>query len=771
MQLNKKYNDAQMPNEWVSPEEKKKNEWGLQAAKYIFFNHERGNGLFYNNRALHKKYRDYGMGKQSIEQYKPTLRVDDKNADKSHLGAIRWQIKNYATNLVNIAVSKIERRRYDPIAEPNDPMSIDEKEDFKAKLKSYIANKDFLQEIGVRLNGMFEEGNIPPELMPQNVSDVDISIEMNYKTTHSMRMEKAIVDSLNKNRYEEILDRIIDNELVKLGVAALHIRLDRGGQIQIEVLDASEVVVPASKTGDFSNIKYAGDFSWMSIDQLRILNTTLTDEEIKEIENEHTRGSLGSSFPEATNNSPHVDEQKVQVMRFEYRTSNEMVHLHKKDIGGNLRILEKPYKYQGDLKKKDDGRKIKRTPYYAVYEGYFVVGSEKIFNWKLKNNTEYREGPFGSAMLGYKIFAPNYYNGYITSLVAQMIPSLDSLQHYELKIQEYLATPFPDGVIIDHASLREVAHNMKDMEPKDLIEMAMQSKVFLTDSGTGHYGAGSSYKPVTSLGMGTGQIANYLQLIANELVTLERTIGMNQVTMAGTLSPEMGKGVAQLQEQASEVALDYLYKGKEYLFSEICKSIAILKIQAEKYGLSKNVSYKGIESHTYDIRVSVRPTSNEWAEFYAQAKEARAQGIITYSDMSMLRMITNLKQAYAYLSVVEKKRTQEMQMAKQQDIASNAQAQQASNEQTHNNNMELESLKGQMKLAEKEAELRLEGLKGENQLKVVEMKELMQRITDLEKIAAQGKIDSKLTDEKQMEERITKMTEIALKEEDKREVK
>jgi hypothetical protein len=112
-----------------------------------------------------------------------------------------------------------------------------------------------------------------------------------------------------------------------------------------------------------------------------------------------------------------------------------------------------------------------------------------------------------------------------------------------------------------------------------------------------------------------------------------------------------------------------------------------------------------------------------------------------------------------------------MQMAKQQDIASNAQAQQASNEQTHNNNMELESLKGQMKLAEKEAELRLEGLKGENQLKVVEMKELMQRITDLEKIAAQGKIDSKLTDEKQMEERITKMTEIALKEEDKREVK
>ena len=751
-----------MPDEWVSPEQKADNKWGLQAAKYIFFNHERGNGLFYNNRVLHKKYREYGMGKQSVEQYKPTLRVDPKNADKSHLGAIRWQIKNYATNLVNIAVSKIERRRYDPIAEPNDPISIDQKEDFKAKLKAYISNRDFLQEVGIKLEGMFEEGNIPPELMPQTVSEVDETTEMNYKTNHAMRIEKSIVEALNRNRYEEILDRIIDNDLVHIGVASLHTRLERNGKVSIERLDPSEVVVPYSKTGDFSNIKYAGDFSWMSIDEIRSVNTTLTTEELKEIEEHHNIGAIGKEFPESYRRG-HLDERKIQVMRFEYRTSNEMVHLHKKDIGGNTRILEKKHSYKGDQSKKD-GRQVKRTPYFAVYEGYFVVGTDKIFNWKLKNNTEYREGPFGSAMLGYKIFAPNYYEGYVTSLMAQMIPSLDSLQHYELKIQETLSKPFPDGVIVDHKSLREVANNMKDMKPMDVLELAMQTGVILTDSGTGHYGAGSSYKPVTSLGQGDGQIGKYIQLISQELITLERVIGINQVTAAGTLSPEVGKGVAEIQQQASDVALDYLYKGKEYIFSELCKSIAILNIQAEKYGLSKDVRYKGISKHTYDIKISVRPTDAEWNQFYQEAQQSKANGIITESDMAMLRMITNLKQARTYLSIVDRRRRQEAQQAKQADIQANTQAQQQSNAQTHANAVELEQLKGQLKMAEKNIELQIEEKKGENTLAQIEAKELLRRITELEKIVEKGRIDSKLNEEQEVEERATKLAVATVKE-------
>src|SRR5690606_40562928 len=53
--------------------------------------------------------------------------------------------------------------------------------------------------------------------------------------------------------------------------------------------------------------------------------------------------------------------------------------------------------------------------------------------------------PISETAIGYKPFAPNMRNGKIVSIVKQMIPILDDLQSYNLKIQHIIGSAIPKG--------------------------------------------------------------------------------------------------------------------------------------------------------------------------------------------------------------------------------------------------------------------------------------------------------------------------------------
>ena len=118
------------PSELVSPEKKATKEYGLNLAKAISFNNKKsGNSLFSNNKERYRTWMKYANGMQSEDQYKPLLGVNTSNIKDSMLPSIDWGIKNYATKKINVVVSKMTNREYDPIVSAIDQLANDFKKD------------------------------------------------------------------------------------------------------------------------------------------------------------------------------------------------------------------------------------------------------------------------------------------------------------------------------------------------------------------------------------------------------------------------------------------------------------------------------------------------------------------------------------------------------------------------------------------------------------------------------------------------------------------
>lgn len=771
MQTNTHKKYSGQPDENVSPEVKASEEWGLQCAEYIIHHQNGGLQAFHNAKGDYDRWRLYAVGKQDQGQYKPVIRMDPKASKQEHLLSIRQDVKNYATNIVNIVVSKINARKYDPVVDPKDPLALDQKKEFKAKVQAYIEQREFLESIGLGQQARAMNAEIPDDLMPDNVTELDIYMELNYKMEQAIKLEKAISDALEKNSFYDVTSRLYAKDLVVCGPGAIFTGLDQNNEALVRYIDVANMLVPFSERGDWKNAKYMAHKEWMTLADLKTLNKTLSDNDFEEIK-KHSRNNTGTSvlFDDVSSGDylNQQDVEKYEVVHFEYKTTNQKVFLKKQDKGGNVRMHKKDWNYYADpekmesFKKKYKGeREIIRKNHQAIYSGYYIVGTDYVMNYGLKNNIETPNGPWGQTVFGYKVFAPDYYNGHISSLMGQMEPILDDLQEYSLKIREHLAQPFPDGVMLDLHALRKAASSFKwkgkQMTEQDILEMAYQNKVLLFDGSVGKYAPGSSYKPVHSLGDGSGEVAKYIQLIGQSLMELERITGLNQVTMAASLDKKAGKGVTEMQQQASEVALDHLYDAKKYLCQEVYKSVGTLVLQAAKFGGKKGDINRDVTKHTYDFVAEARPTDYEWTQFYQELTQLREAGMITAGDLATVRQIRNLKEARAYLTVTEKKKQRDAAQREQANNEFNIQSQQQSAQMSHQAKLAEIQAKYQGDSGLKQIEIQLEKIRHQNKMAELEKQIELETMSKMSLEDQKARYESKIVEEKAEEDRETKL--------------
>lgn len=757
-----------MPDDNVSPKVKETDEWGLQAAEYIIHHQNSGVKGFANFRIQYEKWRKYYMGKQDTSQYMPIVRMDPNTDDREHLVHIRQDVKNYATNIINIVVSKMMARKYDPVVDPKDPLAIDLKKEYKSKVRSFIEQKQFLESIGVDASASNYGIEIPDELIPQNITELDLHMELDYKMEGAVELEKAIANALDKNQFYDLHTKLLCTDLAVCGAGAINISLDQNQDVRIKYIDAADMIVPYSMTGDWSNVKYMAHKEFMTIDDIKSLNTTLGEAELREIERQANDNNSISVLNADNRRRDELDTPKYEVIHFEYKTTNQLVYLKKKDAGGNVRLHEKDWSYYNSPAKMKkfkeqygEDRKLIRRNVQAIYTGYFIVGTRYVMNYGLKENIETPEGAFGQSVFGYKVFAPTYYNGHIVSLMGQMEPVLDDLQEYCLKLREHLAQPFPDGVMVDLHALRKASESFKwnsnKMSVQKILEMAYQNKVLLFDSSAGKYSPGSNYKPVHSMGDGSRDVAKYLQLIGQALMELERITGLNQVTLAATLDKKAGKGVTEIQQQASEVALDYLYEAKKFICKETYKSVGTLTLLAAKFGNKKGLLSKSVIKHSYDYVADARPTDYDWAEFYQELVAMQKSGMITPSDLATVKQIPNLKQARAYLRVMEKQRMNEAAEKERSNNEFNIKSQMESLERSHQAKMAEIQAKSQGDIQVKRTELELEQIKHKNEMEKLQLQMELERENKMAIEMQKATYDSEMQDNKMIDERMTKL--------------
>jgi hypothetical protein len=775
------------PSEDINPELKNTKEYGLIVARAIYYTSAQyGPRLFYNNRSIADEYVDYAIGNQSEDQYKPLLKIEPKQGDVTWVGALRWAIKNYATKRVNIAVSKISERMYDPSVEVLDQNAINAKEDARNRVKFFMKYNQEIQGIQSITRNKYIPDEIANELMPQNEDELDI-IMQNYKIREAIILEKGIAHHMERQRFANIKRRTAFNTFVK-GAQALFVGMDANMLPEIYNCDPSDMILPSTEREDFSDIGYAAHVQTPTVPEFyKMVGDSLSPAEIADIVKRHAKTDLIYGYSrDGSNRTGHQgDQARIPVMRYAYKSQNEMVHISRKDSNGNQRLWKQDFeayrtpKEQEKFKEKyGDSRKLIRSRYFSIYGGFWVVGSETVFRHGEMHNQERSRGNLAETALPFKIFAPNIQNNQLVSTMKQMIPVLNELQEYHVKKQHVLANAIPAVWSIDLKAMRDAQFqwNNKDMTDQQKIMFLFQTGIFVYDSGD-RYKSGSSYQPIKNMANSVAnEVMMYVSLVNNALQELDEIIGFNRVTSASTLRPDTLKGTAEIQENSSEVALDYLYRADREMTLEVIKSLGILTRQSIKY---KTDSYYERIFSKSDIQImkaskfgdmgfsaQLRPTQKEWNDLYGEMLGSIEKGEIGYDDYMDFKLVNNLKEARNLFKARIRRRKREAQQMDMEKIQGTGQVQAQSNDQAHQNKMrEIDESKA-IEAAKMAHEKELEKIRHKN--KMAQIRQLQQLKTAGDMLVAgekdeseQGKfIAEKLMDEflKEDNEAVTKKT-------------
>jgi hypothetical protein len=591
-----------------------------------------------------------------------------------------------------------------------------------------------------------------------------------FKFRSEMELEKGIKFHLERCNFEQTRKQIIWDTFV-LGVACLYVELDEYGKPQISRISPEDIFIPYTELPDFSNINYAAHIDRMTMSEFRKdAGEQFSEEEYRDIESNHAnateRDKRKNHRSETSGANDYRDAKKVRIFKFEFVTMDEIVHVEMKDKAGNDRFRRKPYDYYATAKEQDkfkkkfgEERKIKRTPYTSVYEGRWIVGTNKVYSYKRASNHQSKKNSFGGSLMKHKLFAPNLFSGEVVSTVKQMIPILDNLQRYQLKIQHMVASAVPKGLHIDLfalANAKFVGKNGVAMSDLEKYEMYLQSgNVF--SSSDGKLLPGAANKPIQELENGmSNDVAKLVELIRVDLEALDDVVGINRVMSAGNLHQDTGKATAEMQFQTAQAAIDYIYDADTHIFNEMCKTLAELHIKSVKIGSNKKfysdvmgensvrwlIQDHGLEKHDFGIYLEPRPDDQAWQRFYLRVQESIKQQQIYIHHSTRAERIENLKEAEMYLEVAINEVKRDRHGQEMEKIEANNQGQQQTAEQAH-----------QYSLAEKQSEMERIAFEEEQKRETLKLEYQLKK--DLELSTAHVKGDYKMSEV----ERISKTKE------------
>ncbi len=179
------------------------------------------------------------------------------------------------------------------------------------------------------------------------------------------------------------------------------------------------------------------------------------------------------------------------------------------------------------------------------------------------------------------------------------------------------------------------------------------------------------------------------------------------------------------------MALDYLYRADSENSLEVIKSLGILTRQSIMY--NTNGYYDGILTKEqielikkstyghYGFRASLRPTQKRWEKLYLEAKEAVLSSAIGWDDYMDLQELDNLKEARNLFRISIRKAKEFEQKSKSGLVAGTGEEQRKSNQQTHDNQMQIDTNKSAQDDKNNNAALTLENTKHRNKMEQIRL--------------------------------------------------
>jgi len=756
------------PSQVVSDIEKMSYDYGLKVAKAIkaeWFHTERNiNSRYRTNHNNFHNLRLYARGEQSIQKYKDELSI---NGDLSYLN-LDWKPVPIIPKFVDIVVNGIAERTYDIKAYSQDPYGVEKRTQYMESVIKDLRTKeiaDFAQQqmgIDIRENDVKD--------LPGSEEELKLHMQLTYKQAVELAEEQALNVLFEGNKYE-LIKKQFYYDLTVLGIGAVKTSFNTSEGVVIDYVDPADLVYSYTESPYFKDIYYVGEVKTIPVNELAKEFPHLSQEDLEDIikNNSHEQTNYNNS----SYNLKQQDNNKVQVLYFNYKTYMNEVYKVKETGTGADKILPKDDTFNPPEGVEDFG-KLHRS-IECLYDGAMILGSEKLLRWEMAKNMMRPKSDFTKVKMNYAVVAPRMYKGRIESLVQRITGFADMIQLTHLKLQQVLSRMVPDGVYLDADGLAEIdLGNGTNYNPQEALNMFFQTGSVIGRSFTSEGDMNPGKVPIQEITSGGG--GNKMQaLIGNYnyyLQMIRDTTGLNEARDGSMPDKNALVGVQKLAAANSNTATRHILQAGLFLTSETAECLSLRISDIIEYSPTRDAFIQQIGNHNvatleemqnlhlYDfgIFIELTPDEEEKAILENNIQAAVAQQGIDLEDAIDLREIKNIKLANQLLKI-RRKQKQERDQAMQQE---NIQAQSQANIQAQQASAQMEVQKEQAKA---QAEAQLEQMKAQldsqkMQQEVQHKKELMQLEFEMNMQLKQMETQNIQTKEKEKEDRKDERTRI-----------
>lgn len=731
------------PSHLIDPKEKGK-AWVLQFCKaaYGSFENDTPREIFFHARYKYEVQKQYAMGNQSVNKYKPLMGIDEE-ATETWLN-IDWSIIPIVPKFRRIALGKLGKVDYNIVATPVDSLANSETEEYFADTHAKLMIRKEAEKVDPSLL------ELPAlQLRPDQAKDLD-ELEMQMKYTHKHQMaieaEEAIKLVFGQNKVGDARDTIREC-LWDHGVAGWKEFIDSNGAIKIRTINPRNILVNHCKKPDFSDASYIGEIVEMTISDLKqMAGNEFSELEYEELAKKHI-GMLGNpkEWPSSLSiYNKGYDRFHIRVLDLEFFSVNQLVYEQRIDRRGN-KVYAKA-KFEDQNKRKD---KFERVAYKVVYKGKWVIGTDYIFDCGLATDMKRAKSSLMDTTLSYHIYAPEFFDMKAYGMMDQMIPIADAIQIAWYRLQNAINQSRPKGIMIEMGALEEIPMGAggKKLTPMKVLDLYNKTGTLVYRKMDAQ-GRATNYKPIEELENGLGRdVMNYWQIIQNNIQMLRDITGMNEMTDGSTPDPRTLTTVARMANESTNNALAHIVSAERRMLESLADSVmlrlqdVVTRGQFEGYirGLGNNTlkfikASQKLSMHEFGIFLEDKPSDEQRTMLMQQVQGMSAQGLMDIEDAIIIQNTDNLKVAQQLLAYKIRKRKEQAQQDAMQQQQMNAQVQMQSSqaaEQAKQQTMQVEGqVKSQLIQVEKEFEAKLMKMKYAYEIQ-------------LEQIRQGGKIESK----------------------------
>ena len=682
------------PSDSVPQSTKKKADWIKQACKAAHaYSSLQYTSSIDSERRKYVTLRKYASGDYDVSKFKNLTSGKGNTTAKNLNLKIATPLPTIKENLVG-QLENIGLKPKVKCLSPQGTTQYDEKLNQLKAIKTIAQRSEELKKAGIDVDAKLEG---KPVL--KDDKEIELFMETNFKDDYTRAMQAAVDFVFEANNVPYFRRKLID-DLVVCNKGVMKVEFDENFDIRIRYVDIVNHISDYVKNDDFTDAKYQGEYMDMSIDELaELAGEQLNEEDLAKIAKSVAGTNGNQDWVNSWNTKYYPTDSafdrpygrfKVTVLDLEYKSVDTLKYEKKKAKGGGFYLD----KVKG--KPKDPNNEIINKKLINIYKGKWVVGTEFIVDYGLKENMtrEVINGNYSADTdFGFIAFAPDLREMKNTGLIEKLIGLADAYILTNLKAQTIIAKSRIQGIRVDVSMLSAITNALgdKNLKPKDLIQLMEESSTYYYSSITEKGTVLPNTMPISEVP--ESPMMGLQTLAAHEQGILRAMEFASGVPLATIGSPDVDTlvGIQKAATDNRNNATRYIVNAYKNILSRSSKIITLM-VQDSISGEAKKIDdyrmsigefsanllefTKGLTSAQFGIFIDVLPDAVEQQNFIDSVNRSLQSGALKQSQaMKVLRIgKEDPELAEKIMANYEKNNVEEQRQTAEQAAAAQAQA-------------------------------------------------------------------------------------------------